>query len=107
MSVSHLLPWILAVLLMAGGVLNLSAPVRIRRRYARLGYGPRLRYLVAGGEILAAGLVALPATRAMGAALAIAILSAIIGSALAHRQPGMIGVSAFLLLVALMTIAIS
>lgn len=107
MSVSSLLPWALAVLLVAGAILNLQAPASVRRRYARLGYGQRLRYLVAGLELAASGLLAFPATRPMGAALAIAILSAIIGSALAHRQAGGIGASAFMLLLALVTTAIS
>ncbi|EJU11305.1 hypothetical protein LH128_19591 [Sphingomonas sp. LH128] len=107
MSISSLLPWALAVLLLAGAILNLSAPASVRRRYARLGYGQRLRYLVAGLELAASGLLAFPATRPIGAALAIAILSAIIGSALAHRQTGGIGASSFLLLLALMTTATS
>lgn len=79
MSISSLLPWALAVLLLAGAILNLSAPASVRRRYARLGYGQRLRYLVAGLELAASGLLAFPATRPIGAALAIAILSAIRG----------------------------
>ena len=69
---------ILAAAMVVGAALNLIGPGFIRDEFARWGYPPLLRVAVGGAEAVAAVLLVLPATRAFGAGLALAVLAGVV-----------------------------
>jgi len=103
MNLSATFAWPLGAALAAGALVNAFAPRSIRQRYSEWGYSQRFRYIIAGLELAAAALTALPATRTIAAALAIAIMGGIIGSAVTKRQTGAATIPIAILLLALIT----
>jgi uncharacterized membrane protein YphA (DoxX/SURF4 family) len=68
-----------AAMTIAAG-LNLAGPGFIREEFSRWGYPPALRLGVGAAEALAAALLLSPATRGLGAALALAVCAGVIAT---------------------------
>jgi uncharacterized membrane protein YphA (DoxX/SURF4 family) len=83
-----LLAWLLAIAFLGAGVVNAIGPGAIKDDFVRWGY-PRWWNLVTGGlEVLAAVLIALPATRLAGLVLAAAICIAAVATVVRHGDYG-------------------
>jgi hypothetical protein len=79
-SAATLLAWPLCLAFFGAGVVNAAGPASIKNDFARWDY-PAWWNLVTGGlEVLTAALIALPATRAAGLALGIAICLAAVAT---------------------------
>ena len=68
------LGWLLAVVMLFAGGLNLLGPAFVRDEFARFGFPPWTRLAVGGLEWVAALLLVLPGWRAIGAGLAALVL---------------------------------
>ena len=81
---------VLAVLLSAffvlGGTLNILASPDILADYDRWGYPAWFHYVTGGLELTAAMLMAIPATRIAGSALAAAVMASAAGTVLLHGE---------------------
>jgi len=78
--------WFLAAAFLGAGIVNAIGAAGTQNEFAKWGY-PRWWGIVTGGlEIVTAALIALPATRIVGAALGAAIIAAAILTVLRHRD---------------------
>ncbi|HMM63282.1 MAG TPA: DoxX family protein [Mesorhizobium sp.] len=72
--------WSLAAIFVGSAGLNLTGPDFVREEFEKWGYPSWLRFAVATMEVAAAVLLVVPATRSLGALLALAILVAVVFS---------------------------
>lgn len=72
--------WSLAAIFVGSAGLNLTGPDFVREEFEKWGYPSWLRFAVAAMEVAAAVLLVVPATRSLGALLALAILAAVVFS---------------------------
>ena len=72
--------WSLAAIFVGSAGLNLTGPDFVREEFEKWGYPSWLRFAVAAMEVAAAVLLGGPATRSLGALLALAILVAVVFS---------------------------
>jgi hypothetical protein len=87
-SAAILLAWLLALAFLGAGVVNAVGSAAIKDNFVRWGY-PRWWNLVTGGlEVLAAALIAIPATRVAGLMLATVICIAAVATVLRHKDYG-------------------
>lgn len=81
------LVWILVAFFTIGTFLNsIFVPEMFRKGYARWGYPDWFHYVTAVMELAVVVLVLFPATRLIGAGLGAAIMVAVAGTVLIHRE---------------------
>ena len=79
---------LLAVALFGAGAFNLAGGASVKQGFVRWGFPPWWNLVTGGLELLAALLLAVPATRLAGLLLGSAILLAAVGTVLRHRDYG-------------------
>jgi hypothetical protein len=88
LSAATLLAFLLALAFLGAGLVNAAGSAAIKDGFVRWGY-PRWWNLVTGGlEVLAAALIAVPATRVVGLGLGAAICIAALATVVRHRDYG-------------------
>ena len=91
-----LLAWLLTLAFLGAGGVNAAGSAAIKDDFIRWGY-PRWWHLVTGGlEVLAAALIAIPATRVAGLVLGAAICIAAVATVVRFRDYGHVAPSVVL-----------
>lgn len=83
----HALPvWCLVAAFLGAGLFNAAGTPATRAGFVRWGYPPWWAHVTGGLEVLAAGLIALPATRMAGLGLGAVIVAVAAVTVLRHRD---------------------
>ena len=85
-SGASLLGWILAIVFLGTGLVNIRGSASLKEEFLRWGY-PAWWHVVTGGlEVLASALIAISSTRVAGLLLGGAICLAAVATILRHRE---------------------
>lgn len=86
MIVITALGWLIVTFFVVGGVINCAGSTGIRAGFERWGYPPYMHLITGALELLSALLMAVPATRLPGQALALGVMMAALATVLRHRD---------------------
>lgn len=80
------LSWLLAIAFLGAGIFNGLGSASVKDGFIRWGYPDWWNVVTAALEIMAAVLIAVPATRLLGLVLGVAICVAAVATVLRHRE---------------------
>jgi uncharacterized membrane protein YkvI len=95
-SAATLLAWVLALALLGTGVVNAAGSAALKDDFVRWGYPRWWNLVTAGLEVLAAALIAMPATRNAGLMLSAAICVAAVATVVRYKDYGHVAPGAVL-----------